>query len=83
MARGSKVLTQALIYLTNQPVGSITSQARLGISAETQLWKSQEMAIVMTVTMYQRARLLRTPSPITTGKELSTGICNGMLPQDG
>ena len=58
--------------MNDQPVGPVAAYARLGTPAEkshtVKVWKSPETAIALTLTMDQRAVLLRTPSPIMPGK---------------
>lgn len=68
----SKVLSQVLIHLNDQPVRPVAPNARLGTPTHvetantTKVWKSWET--VPTLTMDQHAMLLRTLSPIMPGK---------------
>lgn len=68
----TKVLSQDLRHLSDQPVGPLLPHVRLGTPAEApnniKVWKSQEIAIVPTLTVDQSAMLPRTLSPIMPDK---------------
>ena len=72
LARWTKVQSQILIYLNAQPTEPVGSYAKLGTPAEApntiKVRKLQETPFSQTPTKDQHSMLLRTPSPIMSGK---------------
>lgn len=80
LAEWTKILSQALRHLNDQPVGPVALYACLGILAKApstvKLWKWWEKTIAQALAVDQPVMLLRTPSPITPGNyllEFATG----------
>lgn len=82
MAGWTKLVSQVLIHLNDQPAVSIVPYVRLGTPAETsntlKVWEAQKTAIALTLIVNQCAMLLRTANPMVPEKALPTGICNGL-----
>ena len=74
LAEWTKILSQALRHLNDQPVGPVALYAHLGIPAKApstvKLWKWWEKTIAQALAVDQPIMLLRTPSPITPGNYL-------------